>query len=485
MSIPGFMNGFDADNVSKLVEVEIPARAEWRFEVPFKTIMKLKVLEGVGEIFGTELPNEVDIRLTGCKYAIYAPLPSGCRLQYETAPNKVNVNISNEDSNVSEYISDESMMPHYTNMHFALEVLREEAVSNAQKKGPKVLVVGNSESGKSALVKVLASYALKMDRVPLVVNLDPKEGVFSVPGSLTATPISDILDIESIGGWGGSTTLGATFHNPKQPLVKSYGFYSIGENVELYKHQVSQLGVAALTRMADDNAVRTGGFIIDTPPLGMKDYNVIESIVSDFEVDIVIVMGNDRLTMDLKRKFSHKISKGLINIIKVTKSGGVTELEDSFIRKQQEDAITEYFNGNYKTTLSPYKMDLDVKSVVIYKPVKLLEYTSQLAFLPSGDSYTAEDGTEHEEKKDENSMDKFFLLLEEPNSSNLENSIIAITQIPASGKILPRDLLNSSVLGYAHVSKVDDAKQKMTLLVPFPGQLPRNVLIATNIGYTE
>lgn len=484
MSIPGFANG-EADHVSKTAEVFIPARAEWRFEVPFKTIIKLKVTEGVGEIFGTELPNDVDIRLTGAKYAVYAPLPSGCRLQYETAANKVNVNISNEDSLVSEYISDESMMPQYTNIHFALEVLREEAASDPQKKGPKVLVVGNSESGKTALVKVLASYAQKMDRVPLVVNLDPKEGVFSVPGSLTATPISDILDIESIGGWGGSTTLGATFHNPKQPLVKSYGFYTISENLELYKYQVSQLGIAALTKMADDDSVRTGGFIIDTPPLGMKDYGVIESIASDFEVDIVFVMGNDRLTMDLKKRFNHKISKGTLNIIKVAKSGGVTELEESFLRKLQEDSITEYFNGNYKTSLSPYKMDLDVKSVVIYKPVKLLEYTSQLAFLPSGDSYTAEDGTENEEKKEENSMDKYFAQLEEPNSSNVENSIIAITHIPASGKILPRDLLNSSVLGYAHVSKVDDAKQRMTLLVPFPGQLPRNVLIATNIGYTE
>lgn len=484
MSIPGFIGG-EMESASQVIEVEIPARSEWRFEIPFKTVMKLKVIEGVGEIFGTELPNDVDIRLTGCKYAIYAPLPSGCRLQYETAPNKENVNISNEDSQISEYISDESLMPQYTNLHFALEILRQAAESDPSKKGPKLLVVGNSQSGKTALVKVLASYAVKMDRVPLLVNLDPKEGVFSVPGSLTATPISDILDIESIGGWGGSTTLGATFHNPKQPLVKNYGFYDISENVDLFKYQVSQLGVAALTRVADDSSVRTSGVIIDTPPLGMKDYTVIENIVSDFEVNIVVVMSNDRLTMDLKRKFQHKISKGTLSIIKVAKSGGVTDIDESYLRKQQEDTIKEYFNGNYKTHLSPYKTDVDIKSFVIYKAVKLLEYTSQLAFLPSGDSYTAEEGTETEAKKDENSMDKFFVQLDEPNSSNLENSIVAITHVPASGKILPRDLLNSSVLGYAHVSKVDDAKLKMSLLLPFPGQIPRNVLIATSIGYTE
>lgn len=483
MSIPGFSTA-EPETFSLVTEVEIPARGEWRFEVPFKTIMKLKIVDGVGEIFGTELPNEVDIRLTGCKYAIYAPLPAGCRLQYETAPNKENVNISNEDSHISEYTSSESMMPQYTSLHFALEVLRQQAITDLSKKGPKVLIVGNSASGKTALAKVLAAYAVKMDHVPLLVNLDPKEGVFSVPGSLTATPISDILDIESIGGWGGSTTLGATFHNPKQPLVKSYGFYNISENVELYKYQLSQLGVAALTRATEDDSVRSSGMIIDTPPLSMKDYTVIENIISDFEVDLVVVMGNDRLTVDLTRKLQHKITKGTLNIVKVAKSGGIADTEDSFVRKTQEDAIKEYFNGNYKTHLSPYKTDVDIKMFTIYKAVKLLEYTSQLAFLPAGDSYTAEEG-DTEEKKDENAMDKFFTRLDEPTSSNLENSIIAITHVPATGKILPRDLLNSSVLGYAHVSKVDDAKQRMSLLLPFPGQIPRNVLIATSVGYTE
>ncbi|KAM9886621.1 hypothetical protein OXX79_014078, partial [Metschnikowia pulcherrima] len=87
MSIPGFSgpNGFEES--SSIVNVEIPAKSEWRFECPFKLIMKVKITDGVGEIFGTELPNDVEIRLTGCKYAIYAPLPTGCKLQYETAPN--------------------------------------------------------------------------------------------------------------------------------------------------------------------------------------------------------------------------------------------------------------------------------------------------------------------------------------------------------------------------------------------------------------
>ncbi|OBA20748.1 hypothetical protein METBIDRAFT_72015 [Metschnikowia bicuspidata var. bicuspidata NRRL YB-4993] len=457
MSIPGFAASAAFEEPTLAVEVTIPARAEWRFECPFKLVMKVKIIEGVAEIFGTELPNDVEVRLTGCKYAIYAPLAAGCRLQYEVGPNKEELNISNEDAKISEYLSDDSPALQYTNAHFALEVMRHEAAASTDRNGPRVLVLGSSQSGKTALAKTLAAYAVKMDRVPLFVNLDPKTGVFSVPGSLTATPISDAFDLESVNGWGGSTTSGATYHNPKQPLVKSFGFYEFSENVDLYKHQVAQLGIACLSRASQDDQIRTGGLIVDTPSLSMKDAAVVENIVADFDINIILVTGSDRLAVDLKRKFAHKIARQTLDVVKMARNSAVAEVDDSFVRKAQEDTIKEYFNGNFKTRLSPYKTDVDMKNYTIYKTVKLSEYASQMAFLPAGDS------------------------------SNLENSIIAITQapVPANGKIAPRDLLNASVLGYAHVSKVDDAKCRMSLLLPFPGQIPRNVLIATSIGYTE
>lgn len=487
MSIPGFNSSEAFSEATAVTEIELNPRSEFRFEIPFKLIMKLRVKEGLGEIFGTELPNDVDILLSGCNYAVYAPLPTGCKLQYEVVANKDNLNAINEDNQISHYVSDESPMTQYTNLHFALEVQRQEANISREKQGPKILILGNKQSGKTALAKVLAAYAVKMDRVPLLVNLDPQQGVFSVPGSLTATPISDTFDLESVNGWGGSTTSGATFHNPKQPLVKSFGFYDISENLELFKYQVMQLGVASLSRLAQDDSLRVGGIIIDTPPLSMKEISVIESIVADFEVDTIIVTGNDRLTVDLKRKFQHKVAKETLSIVKVDRNSAVAEVDESFIRKAQEDTIKEYFNGNYKTRLSPYKTEVDLQSHVIYKPVKFLEYSLQMAFLPAGDLYTAEETAELEEKKEENTLDKYFVKLDDPNSSNLENSIIAITHVPAQAhsRLSARELLNGSVLGYAHISKVDDTKKKMSLLLPFPGQVPRNVLIATSIGYTE
>lgn len=493
-SIPGFggesmVTTSDGSGEKAFTEVNIPGGSEWRFEVPFKTILKFKVTNGLGEIFGTELPSNIEILLTGVKYSIYAPLPEGCKVQYYCLPNKHNFGSSSEDGEIMEYISEETCMNQYLNLHLGLECIRQEVsdhniLNNEPKTGPRVLIIGNRHSGKTVLSKILASYAFKMDRSPVLINLNPRDGVFSLPGSLTASPISDRLDIESVNGYGGSTTSGTTLHNPKQPLVKNFGFTDINENLELYKYQVSKLGVAVMSRIEEDNDVRNSGLIIDTPPLTSKDTAVIENIVSDFEVNIIVVVGNERLLIDLKKKMKHKLNSSQLEIVKVPKSGGVVEVDESYIRKVQEESIKEYFNGSLKSPLSPFKTEVDINDCVIYKGVLSLDLDNNFSFLPSGDSYTPGEAESNESSNEDKSLDEYYASFTEVNSSNLENSIVAITQLPQNNK-LKKDLLNTCVLGYAHVSKVDDVKGKIKILLPFPSAIPRNALIATNIRYVE
>lgn len=58
----------------------------------------------------------------------------------------------------------------YLNLHFALDRLRTEGGA-----GPKVMIVGPEDSGKTSLIKILAAYALKSNRNPVLVNLDSRE----------------------------------------------------------------------------------------------------------------------------------------------------------------------------------------------------------------------------------------------------------------------------------------------------------------------
>ncbi|KAL7662964.1 mRNA cleavage and polyadenylation factor CLP1 [[Candida] zeylanoides] len=470
MSIPGFTSGEATFEPTRAAtKVHIAPACEWRVEVPFHTVLKATVVDGVGEVFGTELPVNFEMEFTGAKFSIYSP--GGCDVEYTTTRREA------AEGDVSEYLSEETALPQQVNLHLALEARRLRAAAaaasaGADAHGPKVMVVGSEHSGKTSLMKTLASYALKMDRSPVLVNLNPREGVFSLPGSLTATPVSDILEVDSTNGWGSTTTSGVALHNPKQPLVKNFGFETVADNPELYKYQVSKLGVAVMSRLQHDAAVSASGVLVDTPPLSIKDFGVIEGVVSDFEIDVMVVMGNERLAVELRRRLAHKRS---LAIVKVAKSGGVVEVDDAFVRSLQQQTIREYFYGTARSPLSPYNTVVDVKDVVLYRVVEQSEASSSAAFLPSGDSF---------ELEGEVAADQYYARVTEPTAAVLSNSIVAITQLAASDTS-GRSLMNTCVKGYAYVSDVDDARGKMRVLLPVPGTLPRNVLIVTAIRYIE
>ena len=174
-------------------------------------------------------------------------------------------------------------MTDYANVHFALETMREEAVV-AGSDGPRVLVLGPENAGKTTLTKILTGYATKMDRQPLVVNLDPAEGMLSVPGALSATAFRSMIDVEE--GWGSSPMSGPSPVPVKLPLVYFYGLPSPmdGDGV-LYKSLVSRLALGVSGRMADEKDAKQAGVIIDTPgsiSQGKAGEDLIHHIVTEF-----------------------------------------------------------------------------------------------------------------------------------------------------------------------------------------------------------
>ena len=477
--------GSDSKNITT---VKVPRYLEWRVEIPFLVILKIVVSKGIAEIYGTELPVSVDMQFSGCNICLYAPEADGFVVEYSTAT-KSSSSVT-ENHEISEYISEESIMNQVTNLHFLLELFRQRAEENNEihperpQIGPKVLVIGGADTGKTTLVRTLAAYANKMERCPVMVNLDPKEGVFALPGSLSATPISDAFDVEGTNGWGGTPTSGITYHNPKQPIVKNFGFEKINDNLDLFKYQSTQLALSTMSRTEQDSSIKSSGILIDTPTFSIKDSTLIENIVSDFEVNIMVVIGNERLLNDLKKKFKRKLDSKQLHVLKMPKSGGVVEVDDTFVRNIQQQTIKEYFYGNWRCTLSPYNTVVDMKDVIIYKCVEAGEANSNLAFLPSG-SYAPEDlDPSDSTTSNDLVLEKYYTKITEPNASILNNSILAITQVSQNDK-QEKKLLNTSVRGYAYVSDVDDTKGKMRILLPVPGTLPRNILILTGIRYIE
>jgi polyribonucleotide 5'-hydroxyl-kinase len=180
-------------------------------------------------------------------------------------------------------MAEETPMVQYANVHFALENLRNEAKSKGEL-GPRVLIVGPENSGKTSLVKMLTAYAVKSNWQPAVVNLDPRQGMLTVPGSLSTTTFASLLDVEE--GWGSSPISGPSALPVKMPLAYHYGCSTVEETVKLYKALVTRLALAVTGRLDDDEGVKPSGVFIDTPGSISSgkgnNYEIIQHIVSEF-----------------------------------------------------------------------------------------------------------------------------------------------------------------------------------------------------------
>lgn len=73
-----------------------------------------------------------------------------------------------------EYTANETPMTSYLNTHLALEQLRQAAKAQ-QDLGPRVLVIGPHDVGKTSLCKILVSYSLRQGGSPIYVSLDTTE----------------------------------------------------------------------------------------------------------------------------------------------------------------------------------------------------------------------------------------------------------------------------------------------------------------------
>lgn len=250
-------------------EQDLPANTEYRFEVGFSRTLTVRLRSGTAEYFGTELAPSTTYSFQGTKGAIYTW--HGCKLE-----------LGGEVE--SDYVAEETPMASHANLHFALETLREKSVaSNSEEMGPRVLIVGAENAGKTSLVKTLTSYAVKSSRQPMVINLDPRQGMLSVPGSFSAAAFSSIVDIEE--GWGSSPISGPSPIPVKMPLVYHYGLKDPEEG-KLFKPLVTRMALAVLSRLEKDMASKQAGFIIDTAGSisGGRGgvYDNIEHIVSEF-----------------------------------------------------------------------------------------------------------------------------------------------------------------------------------------------------------
>ncbi|ROT42185.1 Clp1 protein [Sodiomyces alkalinus F11] len=407
---------------------------EWRFEVGFNSEIKVKLISGTAEKDGTELASQQAYRFSGVKSKILTL--QGCKIQVDGIPH---------DEFVAEvYQPTDSPMNSYLNLHFKLTAMRETAAAGGTD-GPRVLICGSHNTGKTSVARTLASYATRVGFQPLVVNADPKEGMLALPGTLSASVLASVLDIEAVDGWGTTPTSGPNQVPVKLPLVFFYGRASPTEAPDQYRELVTRLAGTATSRFSHDSSVRSSGIIVDTPAVDEKsraETDLLVHIAEEFSVNIVIVLGSSRLTAELSKRLSHEETGPgeKTHVILLDKSDGVAERDEAFREQTCEALIKEYFFGSVGRTLSPATQQVDFDSLTIYR---------------LGDSSiygTRDDG----------------IMVAEP-SPLMTHSTLAIAH--ASTKDSPETIRTANLMGFVYVADVDKERRKMKILAPVAGRL--------------
>ncbi|KAH9620121.1 hypothetical protein KSS87_023889 [Heliosperma pusillum] len=463
---------------SSLKQVKLEKECEVRIEVSDSTPLRLRLLNGTAEIFGTEVPPQIWLNFPPrLKFALFSW--HGATIEMDGGPY------------LSEYVADETPMISYVNVHAILDARRSQAKASSSTDshssqrsvnfvckinykceikshelsaaaaavlklsrdpiyvkwrirlfhtvmaswvrlqllgyfmrqlvvGPRVIVVGPTDSGKSSLSRMLLSWAAKQGWKPTFVDLDIGQGSITVPGCVAATPIE--LPIDPVEGI-----------PLEMPLVYFYGHTTPRANVDLYKIVVKELGQTLERQFSGNTESRAAGMVINT--MGWIDgvgYTLLLHAIDTFNADVVLVLGQEKLC---------------------------SMLRDMLKSKPKVDV--EYFYG-MANDLSPHSNIASFSDLSIFRVGGGPQ--APRSALPIG-AEPAADPTR---------------LVPVNITQDLLHLVLAVSFAKD-----PAEIISSNVAGFIYITDVDVQRRKITYLAPSVGELPSKILILGTLAWLE
>jgi len=425
----------EADNASSS---ELP-RKQWtlevdqelRIEVAVDSEVKVTIVDGQAEIFGTELVrNKPYMFGGGSKVAIFTW--HGCIVEIVG-----NIEVG--------YISGETPMVIYLNVHMAIEQMRQKLEKQTDKPlGPKVLICGPVNVGKSTLSRILLNYSVRMGRRPVFVDLDVGQGCIAVPGTIGALLVERPADAEE--GFSLQT-----------PLVYNFGNATPADSLKLYNALVTQLAEVVFKHFEQNEKAAVSGCFINTCGwVTGGGFKILLNIVEAFKVDVILVIDQERIYNDFKTKLG-----STVQCVHLPKSGGVVERNQEQRRLARDERIREYFYGG-RTPLYPHVFDVKFDEIKIFK-IGAPEVPESC--LPLGME----------------SEDSSMKAVPVAPGKHLLHSLCAVSAADSSDD----DLTKSNVVGFIVITNVDVETQTFTVLSPAPRPLPKEYIIVSDIKFMD
>jgi polyribonucleotide 5'-hydroxyl-kinase len=449
----------------------LAAEEELRLEVGFQkqSICQIIVLKGSCELQGVELATNKAYQFTdgGLKLALFTW--HGCVVDVQCDESLMEIS----------YTSDETACNiAFVNTHAQLEALRDEAAASSGE-GPRVLIVGPTESGKSSLTKTLIAYATKLGRVPLWIDLDPADNALSVPGTLAVCPMDrEVVQVESF------ATTGIP-HGTAAPLVLWHGNTELSP--DLFRAQVTALGKKIDARLQTDDWARSSGIIANTNGwIQDEGYQLLVHAVTALRITVILVLGHDRLYSMMKSAL--KKQEESIKVVKVPRSGGVVSRGKEFIRQHRSRSVKRYFYGDTIESapqgstghsssastrvpqLTPFLAHVKFDQVTAYKFASM---SLSASLLPVAAAQTTES----------------VQLVEVSDLASLQHKVVAVCHPQAVAAYQTskkaKDLYESGVAGFCVVERVISDTETLHLLSPCAGSLPSYTLLVGDLTWME
>uniref|UniRef100_A0A7N0U8H8 Protein CLP1 homolog n=2 Tax=Kalanchoe fedtschenkoi TaxID=63787 RepID=A0A7N0U8H8_KALFE len=421
---------------STVRQVELEKECELRIEVGPNSPLRLRLVSGTAEVFGTEIPPEI--------WVTYPP-----RLKFAVFT-WYGAKIEMDGITETEYTADETPMISYVNVHAVLEARRSRAKASPpdsdMAQGPRVIVVGPTDSGKSTLTKMLLSWAAKQGWKPTYVDLDIGQGSITIPGCIAATPVEMPIDpVEGV--------------PMDMPLVYFYGHATPSVNVELYKVLVTELAQVVEKQLAGNAESRASGMVINT--MGWVEgvgYELLLQAIDTFNANVVFVLGQEKLWSMLRDVLKNKPG---VDVVKLQKSGGVVNRTAKVRQKSRGYKIREYFYG-LLNDLSPHSNVANFSDLNIYRIGGGPQ--APRSALPIG-AEPAADPTR---------------LVSVNVSTDLLHSVLAVSFAKE-----PDQIISSNVAGFIYITDIDMQRRTVTYLAPSAGELPGKYLIVGTLTWLE
>jgi polyribonucleotide 5'-hydroxyl-kinase len=343
--------------------------------------------------------------------------------------------------------------------------------------GPRVMVLGERDSGKSTLCKTLCSYAARSGKCPLFVDLCTNEGSVSMPCTLSATAIPRPIPPEAPQMFTSRHTY------PLVPLVYFFGYQSPEMHPTVYKLLLEQLSNACRRKEWNDDGIAYSGWIIDTPHefsqvTDGQVHDLLQNALDRLEPTVLLVIDNYALVETLKN-----LDLAHVKIIHVPR-GGAADRSVEERRDLLEVQIKTYFYGPPMFSDKLDKPTVDLKA--FSNEVKV----NHVRVVRVG----GEQGSEDEKCVPlETAIGTIDVppLIHIATTPILERFILAVSSFPTlpplsdsatemekkeRTELLMKKVPVGQVRGFVHVSKLVEKRGVVTWLSP--GQkLPHNYLI--------